>query len=421
MSLAVRVENLGKRFRLGELGRQTFLADWRAKLFGHEPADDAPGFFWALRDISFDVPQGQVVAVIGHNGAGKSTLLKILSSITSPTRGAVKLRGRVASLLEVGTGFHPDLTGRDNVFLNGAILGMSHAEIASKFDAIVAFSEIEKFIDTPVKRYSSGMRVRLAFAVAAHLEAEIMIVDEVLAVGDASFQQRCLGKMGEVSRGGRTVLFVSHNAAAVENLCTRGIVLNRGRLDFDGTQTEALRHYANRHLSSGGDLRTRTDRTGSGEVRATAIEFRDLAGRKTNAISGGEGVEVWVHYETRDGGKVPRLTCDLTVTTAVGAPLITQSNFFTDERLTDPPARGAIVCRLPSLPLIESAYRIDVGLYPLYRKRIPYDELTNAAELQVMQSDFFGGGKMPRVQSADGPLLIPGNWRLEAAEPALSP
>jgi lipopolysaccharide transport system ATP-binding protein len=382
MALAIQVDSLGKRYRLGELGRRSLIQDWKNKLFRRGIADDSPDVFWALRDISFQVAQGEVVAIIGHNGAGKSTLLKVLSSITSPTTGAVRLRGRVASLLEVGTGFHQELTGRDNVFLNGAILGMSRREVAAKFDQILAFSEIGDFIDTPVKRYSSGMRVRLAFAVAAHLEPEILIVDEVLAVGDASFQQRCVGKMSEVSRTGRTVLFVSHNAAAVENLCTRGIVLHRGRMDFDGTQTEALEHYASHFAQAGGDLRSRSDRTGSGEVRLTAVEFRSPQGGRVQAIPSGEPVEVWVHYEHAEGARIPRVTCNLAFTTPLGAPLVTQSNFFTDERIVDPPGRGALVCKMPSLPLAEGVYFCDVGLYPLFRKRAAYDELKHAAELQ---------------------------------------
>jgi lipopolysaccharide transport system ATP-binding protein len=195
---------------------------------------------WALKDISVNVNQGDVIGIIGRNGAGKSTLLKILSRITSPTEGSVTLRGRMASLLEVGTGFHPELTGRENIFLNGAILGMRKVEITRRFEEIVAFAEVEKFLDTPVKHYSSGMYVRLAFAVAAHLDPEILVVDEVLAVGDLSFQKKCLGKMGEVSRGGRTVLFVSHNMAAIENLCSRGVVLHQGALCFDGSSKDAI-------------------------------------------------------------------------------------------------------------------------------------------------------------------------------------
>jgi lipopolysaccharide transport system ATP-binding protein len=413
MNVAIQVDSLGKRYRLGELGRRSFFRDWKNKLLRRQEPDDAPGNFWALRDIDFEVKQGEVVAIIGHNGAGKSTLLKILSSITTPTRGAVRLRGRVASLLEVGTGFHQELTGRDNVFLNGAILGMTRREVAAKFDDIIAFSEIGDFIDTPVKRYSSGMRVRLAFAVAAHLEPEILIVDEVLAVGDASFQQRCVGKMGEVSRSGRTVLFVSHNAAAVENLCTRGIVLHHGRKDFDGTQTEALRHYMSRFASGGADLSARTDRTGSGEARVTGVEFRDAQGRVVSAIASGEPVEIWMRYECRDGKPVSRLTCHFHVTTPVGARLLTHSNYFTGQLIEHPPARGALVCRLDSFPFVEGPYRFDIGLFPHYRLRAPYDELQNAAELNVMANDFFGGGKMPKSAVGDGHALLRGSWRVE--------
>lgn len=259
--VVIRVENLWKEYRLGTINHGTLardLSSWWARLRGKEDPNlkidaaaqrhgtalaGAPDRFWALSDISFDVQRGDILGVIGRNGAGKSTLLKILSQVTAPTRGQVCLKGRVASLLEVGTGFHPDLTGRENVFLNGAILGMSKAEIRGKFDEIVAFAEIDKFIDTPVKRYSSGMYVRLAFAVAAHLEPEILVVDEVLAVGDASFQKKCLGKMEEVGRDGRTVLFVSHNMSAVSKLCGNGLLLKQGALATQGRIREVIGEY----------------------------------------------------------------------------------------------------------------------------------------------------------------------------------
>ena len=254
---AIRVDNLGKRYVLGRgqgPGRYRTLRDtladaartpWRrlrSRISAREPA--AEDEFWALRDVSFEIKRGEVVGIIGRNGAGKSTLLKILSRITEPTTGSITLRGRVASLLEVGTGFHPELTGRENIYLNGAILGMHRSEIRAKFDEIVAFAEIDRFLDTPVKRYSSGMYVRLAFAVAAHLEPEILIVDEVLAVGDVEFQQKCLGKMQEVSRGeGRTVLFVSHNLGAVRSLCSTGILMRGGRLMRRAAASEVVGEY----------------------------------------------------------------------------------------------------------------------------------------------------------------------------------
>src|ERR1700739_4232505 len=230
--------------------------------------------FWALKNVSFEVRQGDVVGVIGRNGAGKFTLLKILSRSTEPTEGRITIRGRVASLLEVGTGFHPELTGRENVYLNGAILGMNRAEIKAKFDEIVAFAEVEKFLDTPVKRYSSGMYVRLAFAVAAHLEPEILIVDEVLAVGDAQFQAKCLGKMREVSSGGRTVLFVSHNMQAVRNLCQRAIVLNRGQLVLHGGVDEGVAAYENRIAGLPVSVWNRRATESSGQLSYQSVSAR---------------------------------------------------------------------------------------------------------------------------------------------------
>lgn len=255
MTSAINVQNLGKKYILSHQKQQGYtalrdvLADgakqWKNKLFNRRTSvpDLAHEEFWALRDLNFDIQQGDRVGIIGRNGAGKSTLLKILSRITEPTTGKFKINGRVASLLEVGTGFHPELTGRENIFLNGAILGMSKNEINRKFDEIVAFAEIEKFLDTPVKRYSSGMYVRLAFSVAAHLEPEILIVDEVLAVGDAQFQKKCLGKMNETGESGRTILFVSHNMAMISNLCRKGIVLDGGLITFEGAISEAILNY----------------------------------------------------------------------------------------------------------------------------------------------------------------------------------
>jgi lipopolysaccharide transport system ATP-binding protein len=256
VSAVISVERLSKCYRLGAIGGGTLREDlsrWWAKLrkradpslkIGEEHRARHVGQnFWALQDVSFKVDEGDVLAIIGRNGAGKSTLLKILSRVTAPSSGVVKTRGRIASLLEVGTGFHPELTGRENVFLNGTILGMTKAEIRAKFDEIVSFSEIEDFIDTPVKRYSSGMYVRLAFSVAAHLESEILIVDEALAVGDAQFQKKCVAKMGDLSRAGRTVLFVSHNLDALRNLCRGAVVIDRGRLVFSGSVEEAVEEY----------------------------------------------------------------------------------------------------------------------------------------------------------------------------------
>src|SRR6266513_536252 len=279
----IRVENLGKKYIIGHQGNghrtlRDVLADAISfRSFRNQKSEirnlkSEP--FWALKDVSFEVKPGEVVGIIGRNGAGKSTLLKILSRITEPTAGRVRIKGRVASLLEVGTGFHPELTGRENIFLNGAILGMSRVEIKAKFDEIAAFAEVEQFLDTPVKRFSSGMYVRLAFAVAAHLEPEILIVDEVLAVGDAQFQKKCLGKMQDVSTQGRTILFVSHNMSIVQRLCERAIILQRGSLVISGPSAKVVPHYL-RQLSRRGPLPldTRRDREGSGMLRFISVEL----------------------------------------------------------------------------------------------------------------------------------------------------
>lgn len=240
MSTAISIKNVSKKYVIGKQKDGSLRGTLAGMFSGNKGTTEE---FWALNDVSFDIQQGDVVGIIGKNGAGKSTLLKILSQITKPTKGSIEINGRVASLLEVGTGFHPELTGRENVYLNGTILGMTRKEVKAKFDEIVAFSGVEKFIDTPVKRYSSGMYVRLAFAVAAHLEPEILIIDEVLAVGDAEFQKKCLGKMGEVAGEGRTVIFVSHNMAAVKTLCTKGLVLVKGVPKFAGTAEDAVAYY----------------------------------------------------------------------------------------------------------------------------------------------------------------------------------
>jgi lipopolysaccharide transport system ATP-binding protein len=318
----ISVDRLGKRYRLSHQGeRQRYVtlrdviahrlsAPFRAlngrvqksEINGEASAlrPEASGTedFWALKDVSFEIKQGEVLGIIGRNGAGKSTLLKILSRITEPTEGSVRINARVASLLEVGTGFHPELTGRENIFLNGAVLGMHRAEIKKKFDEIVAFAEVEKFLDTPVKRYSSGMYVRLAFAVAAHLEPEVLIVDEVLAVGDAEFQKKCLGKMGEVAKGGRTILFVSHNMAAVARLCQRGILLDRGRVVAQGTAESIVNDYF--HSDKGDESTFISDSTkeppGNDSATLCSASVKGLDGSPGPTFGTGTGLKVEIVY-----------------------------------------------------------------------------------------------------------------------------
>jgi lipopolysaccharide transport system ATP-binding protein len=314
--VVIAIENLSKRYLIGHVpGSQghkhyTALRDVigdEIRNFARMALEAARGRhtsrarqieeFWALKDVSFEVKQGEVLGIIGRNGAGKSTLLKILSRITEPTTGRVTLRGRIASLLEVGTGFHPELTGRENIYLNGAILGMTRAEIRTKFDEIVAFAETERFLDTPVKRYSSGMYVRLAFAVAAHLEPEILVVDEVLAVGDAEFQKKCLGKMGDVSKAGRTVLLVSHNMRAIQQLCNRAILLEKGKKRVDGITSECINTYlasgTDDDLSSSVDLReSAVGRSGSGDCQFISFALTDLEGNPAASFLFGQPFRV---------------------------------------------------------------------------------------------------------------------------------
>jgi len=310
MQSIIEVKNLGKKYKIGEQQRYLALRDTLTNIakapfswFGKKVIgnNNEANIFWALQDLDFKVEEGEVLGIIGRNGAGKSTLLKILSQITPPTTGEIKLRGRVGSLLEVGTGFHPELTGRENIYLNGAILGMRKNEIEKKFDEIVEFAGIKKFLDTPVKRYSSGMYVRLAFAVAAHLEPDILIVDEVLAVGDVEFQKKCLGKMNEITtKAGRTVLFVSHNMEAIKNLCSRCLVLDKGKIIFDGETIEALSFYNN--IQSDGKVNVNKgtynkNRRGSGTLSFTDIQILNMDDVERNTFNVGETVKFKMSYE----------------------------------------------------------------------------------------------------------------------------
>ncbi len=313
----IRIERLSKQYRLGVINHGRLSRDlqsWWARVRGVEDPNSrvdgaglgrsSPGIdrFWALRDISFDVQRGDRVGIVGQNGAGKSTLLKILSRVTAPTEGIIKVKGRVASLLEVGTGFSPELTGRENIFLNGAILGMRKTEVRRKFDEIVSFAEVEKFIDTPVKRYSSGMYVRLAFAVAAHLEPDILVVDEVLAVGDIAFQRKCLGKMEEVSRTeGRTILFVSHNLQAVRTICDRAILLVSGRMELDGGTESVLSAYGqtlrNLRIDESALVGDASRRRGSGQIRITSVSVQNVSGEESFHFAMGDTIRISVSYK----------------------------------------------------------------------------------------------------------------------------
>ena len=402
----IRVENLAKKYVLGHQeegvysyktfrGAITNATKSLARLLNpcaKKKAEPNRQEFWALKDLSFDIKQGDRVGIIGRNGAGKSTLLKILSRITEPTRGSIRIKGRVASLLEVGTGFHPELTGRENIFLNGAILGMGKVEIQRKFDEIVAFAEIEKFLDTPVKRYSSGMYVRLAFAVAAHLEPEILIVDEVLAVGDAQFQKKCLGKMEDVGKQGRTVLFVSHNMSTVEYLCTRGILLECGKLGLDGTSDQAIGVYLEKAYSLGQSipLWQRTDRSGSGRVRAANFRILNAEGIQQSSLKSGEDYYFEISYLNKTGVSLKDIIVSLDIFDEKGVRVLLLRSNFTKSDITLNPEKGYICCGIKNLSLAQGSYRFSIFLSHVDTEMLDYIE--DAASVTVDGGDFFGTG-----------------------------
>ncbi len=371
---AIQVVGLGKRYSIGGLQNSHYrLTDQLADAFKapfqrmgrllHGQALSGAGVdetIWALKDVSFDIRAGDVVGIIGRNGAGKSTLLKILSGITDPTQGYADIFGRVGSLLEVGTGFHPELTGRENIYLNGAILGMKKAEIERKLDEIVAFAEIDRFLDTPVKHYSSGMYVRLAFSVAAHLEPEILVVDEVLAVGDVAFQRKCLGKMGDVAQEGRTVLFVSHNMGLLQTLCERGIFLNQGAVQVDGTITEAVDAYLQTlELARTQDLLHRTDRKGVGHVRLVGTEVSNGSHAAASVLKTGHPARFtfWVNAFVHGMG------CDFFIYDTIGQPVTSfKSKLRGPDDAVDPSNSCRFVCEVDELLLLPGRYRIDVAI-----------------------------------------------------------
>lgn len=367
----IKVENLSKQYRLGSVGTGALSHDvnriWHRIRGKEDPylkigesndrtVKGSSDYVWALRDINFTVQQGEVLGIIGRNGAGKSTLLKILSRTTTPSTGSIKIKGRVASLLEVGTGFHPELSGRENIFLNGAILGMTRQEIKSKFDEIVDFAGVERYIDTPVKRYSSGMYVRLAFAVAAHLEPEILIVDEVLAVGDAEFQKKCLGKMKDVSvRDGRTVLFVSHNMAAVANLCNKGLVMHHGRLDFDGTVQDAVKYYMQKSMVNGSHyLNEKKQADKIQEIKIIRDNKKD-----SEAFSFDESISLKIIAD--HSSKAAGTHIGMAILDKWHQKIFTDTIKLTEQQLTG--TTSEFIVTIPSRILLAGVYYVDVALF----------------------------------------------------------
>ena len=414
MSIILKAENISKQYRLGLVGTGTLGHDlnrfWHSIRGKEDPylkvgavndrsAKADADYVWALQDINFEVEEGEVLGLIGKNGAGKSTLLKILSRVTSPTTGVIKTKGRIASLLEVGTGFHPELTGKENIFLNGAILGMTRAEITAKIDEIVDFSGCEMYIDTPVKRYSSGMRVRLAFAVAAHLEPDILVVDEVLAVGDAEFQKKAIGKMQDISKGeGRTVLFVSHNMATVKSLCTRAIVLEHGTTVFDSTADEAVDYYLKKSTTvTDTSLAERVDRLGNGKLHITGVDFFNKNDETIGQVLSGEYLKIRINFERRENVDFNRLF--------VGVAFKDEqenkaASFLSDEMGSDLSKyadKNYVDLTIPRLYLRSGFYNLSlqIGEGGTLAENF-VDLIQQAAEIFVLPGDLWNSGKINR-------------------------
>ncbi|TAK21251.1 MAG: ABC transporter ATP-binding protein [Chloroflexota bacterium] len=419
--VAVSVEGLGKLYRLGgDSAAYQTLREMVANIVGGSirgvsraiggtavEAEDRRDL-WALKDVSFELKKGRVLGVVGRNGAGKSTLLKILSRITAPTAGRAVVDGRVGALLEVGTGFHPELTGRENIYLNGAILGMTRADIRRRFDEIVDFSGLERFLDTPVKRYSSGMYTRLAFSVAAHLEPEILVVDEVLSVGDVEFQRKSMGKASEAASSGRTVIFVSHNLAALRGLSTDGILLQKGQIVAAGEIGRVLDRYVELIAAAASEtsLADRLDRTGSGEIRYLGFRIEDAEGRPTEFARTGDESRFIFDVVNTTGRSLENISFYLLFHDSGGVPLYNHSNLYSGEDLVVPPGRSEVICRVPRLPLTGGTYPIDIaamvgGTY--------LDMMTAAAYVQVGEGNFYGTGRQPPLPFH---TLIDAGWSL---------
>lgn len=421
-NIAVKVTKLGKAYRIGvaETKEETLskailkailspIKNYKKisslnKISGQAVEND---IFWANRNIDFEVKKGEVLGIIGKNGAGKSTLLKILSRITEPTEGRIELNGRIASLLEVGTGFNPDLTGRENIFLNGTILGLTKKEIQERYDSIVEFSGIEKFIETPVKRYSSGMKVRLAFAVAAHLDPEILIIDEVLAVGDAEFQKKCLGKMQAVAESeGRTVLFVSHDMAAVKKLCTRAILLKAGKIVCEGLPDDVVNYYLQNASGISAKQIDFSKAEGNHKITITNVELLNEHQNPTAIVESGRDAFLKLHYQSNELGPDPIVIID--VRNNLEQLLFSCNSRNSYDGVLKLKKSGLIICKIPKLPLLAGSYGVDLCLK--YGHELAFSYL-NAFTLEVERGDFFGTGKI-NADLTNG-MIISHNWLIE--------
>jgi lipopolysaccharide transport system ATP-binding protein len=409
----LEIKDISKKFRIShEHQRYLSLRDSIIDFFSGKRKSSREDF-WALKDVSFNVFPGDSIAIIGKNGAGKSTFLKILSKITPPTSGKIKSRGRIASLLEVGTGFHPELTGRENIYLNGSILGMKRMEINSKFDEIVEFSGVERFLDTPLKHYSSGMQLRLAFAVAAFLEPEILVIDEVLAVGDAEFQKKCMGKMDEVSKSGRTIIFVSHNMNAVSRLCNSGIYLKQGKV---AKLSANINELINAYLTdvpgaNGDDLAMRTDRMGSGEIRIKKITITSMTGERLDMVTSGQDFNIVLSYECAENipERIPGLVASVIMLTTNGSHLLLHHNRLTGDDVSEIKKRGSFSLQVKQLPLVEGTYAIN---YSIMHGNNYYDFMENAFRFKVVAGHVYNYVELP--PSSHGSFLINAKWHVDS-------
>ncbi len=407
MKSILEIQNISKKFRINhEQEPYLSLRDSLSGIFKNKSSKED---FWALKDVSFDVMPGDTIGIIGKNGAGKSTLLKILSKITPPTSGKIISRGRIASLLEVGTGFHPELSGRENVFMNGSILGMRRAEIQKNFDAIVDFAGVEKFIDEPLKHYSSGMQLRLAFAVAAFLENEILIIDEVLAVGDTEFQKKCMGKMGDISKSGRTILFVSHNMGAVQSLCDRGIILEKGALSIDEDIRHAVSYYLRKDIDNlSFDLNNRKDRVGHGLFKFTSIVVKNKNGHVVENVLTGDFAKIELTYEVKNHIDITKLVIGILFQDEYQKTIL---SFISDEMNVSTQEyddRKEINLEIESLPLRGGKYSIK--LFSSYNSTQPKDfsdVIEDALSINIISTDFWKEGKIIRNElSAVAPAKL---------------
>jgi len=412
---SIAIENISKRFRIGA-PRQDYatLRDRISGLFRRRVVPPESREIWALRHVSFEMEKGEALGLIGHNGAGKSTLLKILSRITEPTEGRALLHGRVASLLEVGTGFHPELTGRENIYINGAILGMSRAEVHKNFDAIVAFAEVERFLETPVKRYSSGMFVRLAFAVAAHLTPEILLVDEVLAVGDFEFQRRCLGRLNEVAHSGRTVVFVSHNLESIERLCTRAVLMRKGQVADEGTATAVVARYLSQRTNVAlFDFSAITDRAGNGRATILAIEILDeRSDTPLDAVLIGVSFRIRVHYESK---RLKEPVFGLAILTQRNERVFLTTSAETGLATGEIEGRGAVECLIVEPNILPGQYHFELWISDPEDLRWGLaDHLRLVGVLEIVPNEELGHNAAALMVADRGRILLRTNWKRSA-------